>query len=147
MDIQSLAIIAAGLLLYSLVSGRLRETMITAPLIFVLFGWFIGAGWSGVAPIDPGHGMIHFIAECTLILILFTDASRIDLGDVRRDHNLPQRMLLRYALRNAMPPIITVSWPFCAPASPPETGASRNATPRARQASSSSRASAAETVV
>ena len=94
MDIQSLAIIAAGLLLYSLVSGRLRETIMTAPLIFIGFGWLIGNGGAGVAKIDPGNGLIHFIAECTLILILFTDASRIDLGDVRRDHNLPQRMLL-----------------------------------------------------
>jgi len=94
MDIQSLAIIAAGLLAYSLVSGRLRDTMITAPLIFIGFGLAVGAGGSGVAQIDPGHGTIHFIAECTLILILFTDAARIDLSEVRRDHNLPQRMLV-----------------------------------------------------
>ena len=32
MDIQSLAIIAGGLLLFSLISGRLRDTIITAPL-------------------------------------------------------------------------------------------------------------------
>lgn len=94
MDIQSLAIIAAGLLLFSLVSGRLRDTIITAPLIFILFGLLAGAGGTGVAHIDPGHGMIHFIAECTLILVLFVDAARIDLGDVRRDHNLPKRMLV-----------------------------------------------------
>ena len=94
MDIQSLAIIAAGLLLFSLISGRLRDTIITAPLIFILFGLLAGAGGTGVAHIDPGHGMIHFIAECTLILVLFTDAARIKLGDVRQDHNLPQRMLV-----------------------------------------------------
>lgn len=32
MDLQSLAIIAVGLLLYLLLSGRLRDTIITAPL-------------------------------------------------------------------------------------------------------------------
>ncbi|MBT8436924.1 MAG: cation:proton antiporter [Gammaproteobacteria bacterium] len=94
MDIQSLAIIAAGLLLFSLISGRLRNTIITAPLVFVGFGWVVGSGGAGVAHIDPGHGLIHFIAECTLILVLFTDAARIKLGDVRHDHNLPQRMLV-----------------------------------------------------
>ena len=94
MDIQSLAIIVGGLLLFSLISGRLRDTIITAPLVFVGFGLVIGSGGAGVAHIDPGHGMIHFIAECTLILVLFTDAARIKLDDVRRDHNLPQRMLV-----------------------------------------------------
>ncbi|MDH3635946.1 MAG: cation:proton antiporter [Gammaproteobacteria bacterium] len=94
MDIQSLAIIAGGLLLFSLISGRLRDTIITAPLVFVGFGLVVGSSGVGVAHIDPGHGMIHFIAECTLILVLFTDAARIKLGDVRIDHNLPQRMLV-----------------------------------------------------
>ena len=94
MDIRTLAIIAAGLLLFAFVSGRLRNTVITAPLVFVGFGLAIGAGGSGIAQIDPGHQLIHFIAECTLIVILFVDAARIDLGDVRRDHGLPQRMLL-----------------------------------------------------
>ena len=94
MDIQSLAIIVGGLLLFSLISGRLRNTIITAPMVFIGFGLVVGSGGTGVAHIDPGHGMIHFIAECTLILVLFTDAARIKLDDVRRDHNLPQRMLV-----------------------------------------------------
>ncbi len=94
MDIPTLAIVAAGLLLFAFVSGRLRDTVVTAPLVFVGFGLAIGAGGSGIARIEPGHALIHFIAECTLILILFVDAARIDLGDVRRDHGLPQRMLL-----------------------------------------------------
>ena len=34
------------------------------------------------------------IAELTLILILFTDAARIDIKRVRQDHNLPIRMLV-----------------------------------------------------
>lgn len=43
---------------------------------------------------DLGHSAIHFVAEITLILVLFTDAARIDLMRLRRDHNLPVRMLL-----------------------------------------------------
>jgi NhaP-type Na+/H+ or K+/H+ antiporter len=34
------------------------------------------------------------IAELTLILVLFSDAARINLTQLRRDHNLPLRMLL-----------------------------------------------------
>jgi NhaP-type Na+/H+ or K+/H+ antiporter len=94
MDALSVAIIAGGLLLYSLISGRLQGTVITAPLVFIIFGFAIGAGGLNVADVDPGHSVIHFIAEFTLILVLFADAARIDISSVRRDHNLPSRMLI-----------------------------------------------------
>lgn len=94
MDLLSLAIITCGLLLYSLISGRLQGTIVTAPLVFILFGFVVGAGGLGVADVDVGHSAIHFVAEFTLILVLFTDAARIDLMRLRRDHNLPVRMLI-----------------------------------------------------
>jgi NhaP-type Na+/H+ or K+/H+ antiporter len=94
MDALSLVIIAGGLLMYSLISGRLQGTVVTAPLVFIIFGFAIGTGGLDVADVDPGHSVIHFIAEFTLILVLFADAARIDLSSVRRDHNLPSRMLI-----------------------------------------------------
>jgi len=94
MDALSLAIIAGGLLMYSLISGRLQGTIITAPLVFIIFGFAIGTGGLNVASVDPDHSVIHFIAEFTLILVLFADAARIDISSVRRDHNLPSRMLI-----------------------------------------------------
>lgn len=63
-------------------------------MLFVAFGLVAGAGGLGIATIDIGHSAIHVIAELTLILVLFTDAARIDLNRVRQDHNLPTRMLL-----------------------------------------------------
>jgi NhaP-type Na+/H+ or K+/H+ antiporter len=94
MDLSSLAIITAGLLLYSLVSGRLTGTILTAPLIFIVFGFALGSGGFNLAAVDVEHSAIHVIAEITLILVLFTDAARIDLNRVRQDHNLPVRMLI-----------------------------------------------------
>ncbi len=94
MDLLSLAIITAGLLLYSLVSGRLTGTILTAPLIFIVFGFALGSGGFNLAAVDVEHSAIHVIAEITLILVLFTDAARIDLNRVRQDHNLPVRMLI-----------------------------------------------------
>jgi len=94
MDALSLAIIAGGLLIYSLISGRLQGTVITAPLVFIIFGFVIGADGLDVADVDPGNSVIHFIAEFTLILVLFADAARIDINSVRQDHNLPMRMLV-----------------------------------------------------
>ena len=78
MDLSSVAVIAVGLLAFSLISGRLRGTVLTAPLVFVVFGYAIGAGGFAVAEIDPGHGAIHLIAEVTLILVLFAAS---DAGD------------------------------------------------------------------
>jgi NhaP-type Na+/H+ or K+/H+ antiporter len=94
MDLSSLAIVAAGLLLFSLVSGRLQGTMVTGPLVFVLFGVAVGSDGLNIANLEPGHSAIHIIAEFTLILVLFTDAARIDIACVRKDHNLPTRMLI-----------------------------------------------------
>jgi NhaP-type Na+/H+ or K+/H+ antiporter len=94
MDLSSIAIITAALLLFSLVSGRLQGSMITAPLVFVVFGFLIGTGGLDIAQLGQSHSAIHLVAEFTLILVLFTDAARIDLKRLRRDHNLPVRMLL-----------------------------------------------------
>ena len=93
MDTLSLAVIIGGFLVYSLVSGRLHGTVLTAPLLFIVFGFLIGDGGVSIANLDPGHSVIHTIAEFTLIIILFTDAARIDLSRLRKDHNLPLRML------------------------------------------------------
>ena len=57
-------------------------------------GFLAASGGFGFIAIDVEHGAIHVIAELTLILILFTDAARIDLNRVRLDHDLPVRMLL-----------------------------------------------------
>ena len=94
MDLTTIAILAGLFLAYSLVSGRLEGTVLTAPLLFVVFGFLAGPGGFGFANIDVGHSAIHVIAELTLILVLFTDAARIDVDRMRRDHNLPTRMLL-----------------------------------------------------
>ncbi len=52
-----------------------------------------------------------------------------------------------YAYASASPPTMIVSLPFSAPAWPPDTGASRKATPRAAAAACMSRATSAEAVV
>jgi len=94
MDLTSIAVIAGGLLAFSLVSGRLQGTVVTPPLTFIIFGFVIGAGGLAIVDVDRSHATIHFVAELTLILVLFADAARIDLSRLRRDHNIPLRLLL-----------------------------------------------------
>ncbi len=94
MDTHGFALIAAGVILYGLVSKKFEGTIITAPMVFAAFGLLIGEAVFGLADLDFGQGFIHGLAEVTLILVLFSDAARIDLRQLRRDHNLPLRMLL-----------------------------------------------------
>ncbi len=94
MDLLGALVVCGGLIAFGLVSRRLEGTIVTAPLVFILFGFAIGHGGLGIAPIEPDHGVIHLIAELTLVLVLFSDAARIDLKVLRRHHNLPERMLL-----------------------------------------------------
>ena len=48
-------------------------------------------GW---VDFEIDSGVIHTLAELTLILVLFTDAARIDLRLLRREHDLPVRLLV-----------------------------------------------------
>lgn len=93
MDIMTIAIIAAGFLGLAMLSGRIQGTPLTPPMLIIGFGFLVGAGGIGITNIPTEHSAIHLVAEITLVLVLFTDAARIDLNRVRRDHNLPVRML------------------------------------------------------
>lgn len=91
---MSSALVLAGFLLYALFSGRLEGTVVTAPMVFMLFGFTVGGGALGVVELPADHDVIHLIAELTLILVLTADAARLDLRRLRVDHNVPVRMLL-----------------------------------------------------
>lgn len=80
-----------GLFLYSLASRKAQEGFFTAPLVFTILGLLLS--YTGLIHFELETGAIRFLAEITLILILFSDASRIDLGKLKREHNVPIRLL------------------------------------------------------
>ncbi len=86
--------IAIAILAFALVSNRLRDSILTAPIVMMLAGLAIAwlAGANTLMKID--HSAIHLLAEITLVLILFSDAARIDIRTLWRDHNLPVRLLI-----------------------------------------------------
>ena len=88
-------LLAAAVLVfaYALVSRRLESSMVTAPMIFTAIGIAIGAlGLFELESLDTGT--VGILAEATLVLILFTDAIRIDLRRLREDAALPTRLLV-----------------------------------------------------
>ncbi|WP_278314152.1 cation:proton antiporter [Lolliginicoccus levis] len=90
---SAILLIAALIVLFGLVSGRLRGSPVTAPIFFVTAGLAMGA--TGVGAIDEAadHEAIRVLAEATLVLVLFTDAARINLAVLRREYSLPLRLL------------------------------------------------------
>ena len=90
----AMAILAAIFIGYSLVAARLDKWSITAPMVFVLVGALIGLGapdWLG--PLGDPETVKH-IAELTLALLLFADASTLRWRELREDGGLPIRLLL-----------------------------------------------------
>jgi sodium/hydrogen antiporter len=86
------ALIATFVLLYGLVSKRLQNTIITDPIVFVLFGFFLSGSVTGLVT-SKDHELINIIANLTLILVLFSDASRISLGLFWSEQDIPRRLL------------------------------------------------------
>ncbi|MEE9292211.1 MAG: cation:proton antiporter, partial [Acidobacteriota bacterium] len=85
--------LAGFLLAFGLISGRLQKSIVTAPMVFVAFGLLFGPLALGIIRLDVESEVIRTIAEATLILVLFTDASRIDLRILRREYHIPVRLL------------------------------------------------------
>jgi sodium/hydrogen antiporter len=88
-----LAVLAAVVLAYSLVSRRLELSSISAPMVFVAAGIVAGPDVLDLVELDLREGTAFHIAELTLALLLFADAARIDVGLLRTHADLPRRLL------------------------------------------------------
>jgi NhaP-type Na+/H+ or K+/H+ antiporter len=93
MDTLAFAVVAFFILTFALVSGRLQKTIISPPMVFVLFGLLVSNRVLGLIETSAQNAFVQTLAEFTLVLVLFTDASRIDLRLLRREHDLPIRLL------------------------------------------------------
>jgi NhaP-type Na+/H+ or K+/H+ antiporter len=87
-------VIAGGfVVIFALISARLSKIFISAPMIFVGFGLLVGPKILDVVELNLEHGFVHILAEITLIIVLYSDASRIDLGVLKRNVGMPLRLL------------------------------------------------------
>ena len=91
---ETLAILAIFIFLYSIASGGLERTPINGALIFTAFGLALGPMGLGVLSLDVGKEGLRTLAELTLALVLFTDASNANLGVLKKNIGIPQRLLL-----------------------------------------------------
>jgi sodium/hydrogen antiporter len=88
-----LAIVAASVLAVAGVSQRLTGTPVTPAMVFVVIGVLVGPlVIDQVAPAATGEG-VKTLAEATLAVVLFADASRIKPRVLRREYAVPLRLL------------------------------------------------------
>jgi sodium/hydrogen antiporter len=89
----SLAIVAFALLAVAAVSRRLSGTPIAPAMVLVALGLLIGPRALDGLDASSTSSIVRTLAEATLALVLFADASRIDLRQLRRGVGVPARLL------------------------------------------------------
>ena len=94
MNEEAMAAIAIFVLVFGLVSDRLEKSVITPPMAYVIYGLLLSsAALRLMDEVSITNEVIKTLAEVTLALVLFTDASRIQLKRLRRGYQLPLRLL------------------------------------------------------
>ncbi len=93
MSVADLAIVAALVFGWGTLSARLERFDVTAPITFVIAGFLLTHGPLLSLGIEPSNELIKELAEFTLVLVLFCDASRVGLHELRADAGLYLRLL------------------------------------------------------
>ncbi|AKI00406.1 sodium/proton antiporter, CPA1 family [Hoeflea sp. IMCC20628] len=93
LDLVALAILAA-FIAYSLLSRAINRSILTLPIIFMCLGYALSEPLRMAAPpqvLDEGK---RLLAEITLVLVLFADASHVQFSQLKQNWKLPARMLV-----------------------------------------------------
>src|ERR1700722_1697535 len=84
-SVSDLAIVAALIFAWGVLSARLERLNVTSPIVFVAAGLVLTHGPLAVLGSAPSHETVKVLAEVTLVLVLFSDASQIRLRDLRAE--------------------------------------------------------------
>jgi len=95
LDHQLIILAAIIILLFGLFSKVAERSVITAPMVFVSIGLLLGPLGFSLIHVEIDAEGIQVLAEITLVIILFVDASLIKLTNIKqRLQGLPARLLL-----------------------------------------------------
>jgi NhaP-type Na+/H+ or K+/H+ antiporter len=93
LDTEVIAIVAGCAVLWGLVSARLERVDVTAPIAFVALGLVVANEPLELIEIEARSETVRSVAELALALVLFADASRVNLRRLRADAAIPVRLL------------------------------------------------------
>jgi sodium/hydrogen antiporter len=88
-----LVTLALVLLGFAAISRRIEGTSVTAAMFFTAAGLLVGTDALDVVDPDADGSNVRVLAEATLTVVLFSDASRIDLQALRSALGIPARLL------------------------------------------------------
>ncbi|WP_232050608.1 sodium:proton antiporter [Actinoplanes sp. OR16] len=87
----ALVLITFAVFAWGVFSGRLERYDVTAPMAFVLVGLALG-GFAG-SHLEADSEAVTALTEATLVWVLFSDASRVGLRELRHDAGVFVRLL------------------------------------------------------
>ena len=91
MELIAAVLLTAALFAWALVSARLQQADLTAPIVFIAVG--VTADWSGLVDASSPPAALTPLVEITLVWVLFSDAARLPLQQLRRDVGRYVRLL------------------------------------------------------
>jgi sodium/hydrogen antiporter len=86
----ALSVVAFG---WAILSEWFAARNLTGPLVFLAAGLLLGNPTWGFVDVDIESSTVHVLAELTLALLLFADASNVPLAAARRDLPVTARLL------------------------------------------------------
>ena len=104
-----LAILALFVFIYSVIAGRIERSIISGPMVFVVVGFLLGPFALGWLKGDAESEDLRVLADLTLALVLFNDAATSNLSVLKRQFQIPSRMLLL-----GLPGVILLGFGFAA---------------------------------
>ena len=78
---------------WAVLAERLAARNLTGPLVFLVAGLLLANPSWGIVSVDVESSTVHHLAEITLALLLFADASAVPLTAARHDLTLTTRLL------------------------------------------------------
>ena len=86
--------VLAAFIVYCLLARAISRTVLTLPILFMALGYVLSFPLSMSAEPEILHSGKRFLAEITLILVLFSDASHVRFSKLAESWQIPVRMLL-----------------------------------------------------
>lgn len=83
------AILALVLTAAALASGIIDRAPLSLPILFLGLGLLLGPGALGIIQLDPHNPILVTVASLNLALVLFLDAARFDVDELRREWRVP----------------------------------------------------------
>jgi NhaP-type Na+/H+ or K+/H+ antiporter len=94
LDTETLVVGAACIALWALTARRLAAWNISSAMAMVVLGVVVTNPPLDLIDLNPTSESVKLITELALALVLFSDASRVNLRALRTDPGLPTRLLL-----------------------------------------------------